>query len=223
MVFWSAIVLALALSLDGLGVGFTYGLRKIKIPISSLMTIAVCSMLAMGISMFAGHGINSLVNGINTSGLGAIIIIGVGIWQIIQAFVRKPTVEEEEAVPVLSYNIGLVEEDLLFKIYLKPVGLVIQVLRTPAVADMDGSGTINFREALVLGFALAMDAFGAGFGAALAGFSVGVIPGVGISQILLVALGRSIGARAIPQNISKRLAFLPGLVLLTIGTFKLFR
>lgn len=217
---WSAIVLALALSLDGLGVGLAYGIRKITIPLGSLVTIAVCSMLAMSMSMLAGHGIISLAGGFKTSTLGAIILICVGGWQVSQAVLRKAE-PEEEAVPALSFNTGMVKEDLLFKINLKPVGLVIQVLRTPAVADMDGSGAINFREALLLGLALNLDAFGAGFGAALAGFSLGIIPGVALCQLLMVSTGRRLGEEVIPASISKRFAFLPGIVLILIGIFKL--
>ncbi|HWJ02495.1 MAG TPA: sporulation membrane protein YtaF [Verrucomicrobiae bacterium] len=221
MLFWSGIVLMLALSLDGFGVGFAYGLRNIRIPFSSLLTVASCSMLAMGLSMFAGHGFDSLIQGFDTSAFGAVILTVVGIWQVAQGLRQKQETEEEEAVPAISYNTSL-QQDLLFKIYLKPMGLVIQVLRTPAVADMDGSGAINFREALVLGFALALDSFGAGFGAALTGFSLALIPGVALGQLLLVSLGRKIGKQLIPKQIGQRFTLVPGVVLILMGIFKLF-
>ena len=38
-------------------------------------------------------------------------------------------------------------------------------------ADIDKSGVINGIEAVLLGFALSIDAFGAGIGAAILGFS----------------------------------------------------
>ncbi len=217
--FWSGVVLAFALSLDGLGVGLAYGIRKIRIPLGSLLTIAVCSMLAMTFSMLVGHGVINLTNGIETSRIGAVILVGVGVWQVAQATLRKPG-PEDEAVPALSYNLGAVEEDLLFNIYIRPMGLVIRVLRTPAVADMDGSGAINFREALLLGLALNLDAFGAGFGAALAGFSTWVVPGVAFCQLLMVSLGGVLGHKFIPLSLSKRFALLPGIVLILIGIFK---
>ncbi len=214
---WSAMVLAIALSLDGLGVGVAYGIRKIRIPFSSLLIIATCSVLAMSISMLAGHSVVALTSS-GTSQIGAVIIIAVGLWQLYHSYKNREEVEDE-AVPALSYHMT-VEEDLVFKISLKPVGLVIQVLRTPAVADMDGSGGINKREALVLGFALAMDAFGAGFGAALAGFSLAVIPLVALSQILMVTAGRTLTANLIPLHICRKVAFLPGIVLILIGMLK---
>jgi putative sporulation protein YtaF len=215
---WSALVLAVALSLDGLGVGVAYGIRKIRTPLSSLLIIATCSIIAMSISMLAGHSLVDIA-GINTSQIGAVIIIGVGLWQLYQSYIHR-TEEEGEAVPALSYNLGVQEEDLLFKISLKPMGLVIRVLRTPAVADMDGSGAISSREAFILGFALAIDAFGAGFGAALAGFSLSVIPLVALSQILMVSIGRTLSANLIPLHICKKVAFLPGIVLILIGVLK---
>ena len=40
-----SILLALAVSLDSFSVGFTYGLRKMRIPFKSIMIIACCSAL----------------------------------------------------------------------------------------------------------------------------------------------------------------------------------
>ena len=56
-------------------------------------------------------------------------------------------------------------------IELKRIGIVIQILRTPQMADVDRSGIISASEALLLGIALSLDSFGAGLGAAMIGFS----------------------------------------------------
>lgn len=40
---FSLLLLAFALSLDGFGVGITYGLRKMKIPLLSVLIISLCS------------------------------------------------------------------------------------------------------------------------------------------------------------------------------------
>ncbi|HEX3015432.1 MAG TPA: sporulation membrane protein YtaF [Desulfobacteria bacterium] len=221
--FWSALVLAVALSLDGFGVGAAYGMRKIKITAGPLMTIALCSMLAMTVSMLAGHGIVRFTGGFKTAALGAIILIAIGLWQIVQGImsVLHKTDVEEEAIPVFGPSATAVPEHLVFSINLRPVGLAIQVLRTPTVADMDGSGTLNFREALLLGLALNLDAFGAGFGAALAGFPLLIIPGVALCQIAMVSLGRTLSARVIPETVTKRFMFLPGIVIVLIGILRL--
>ena len=50
---WLIIALAFAVSLDSFGVGTTYGLRKIRIPLVSTVIIAGCSgaVLSMGMCM----------------------------------------------------------------------------------------------------------------------------------------------------------------------------
>ena len=52
---FSIILLALAVSLDSFSVGFTYGLRKMRIPFKSIAIIACCSALTLTISMLIGH------------------------------------------------------------------------------------------------------------------------------------------------------------------------
>ena len=50
----SLILLAFAVSLDGFGVGVTYGLRRIRIPVLSVVIIALCSGIVVWVSMQIG-------------------------------------------------------------------------------------------------------------------------------------------------------------------------
>ena len=58
---------------------------------------------------------------------------------------------------------------------IRPLGLVVKILREPTVADTDTSGMIDIKEALLLGSALALDALGAGLGAAATGYNLSLI------------------------------------------------
>lgn len=49
----SMFVLAFALSLDSFGVGMTYGLRRVRIPIFSIVIISICSGMFIWLSMQA--------------------------------------------------------------------------------------------------------------------------------------------------------------------------
>lgn len=61
-------------------------------------------------------------------------------------------------------------------------------------ADIDKSGVINGIEAVLLGFALSIDAFGAGIGAAILGFSPIVMSiAVAIMSSLFVSIGINAG------------------------------
>ncbi len=50
----SILLLAMAVSLDSCGVGMTYGMRNVAIPLRSIMIIAACSALSFAIGMFTG-------------------------------------------------------------------------------------------------------------------------------------------------------------------------
>ena len=52
---FSLVLLALAVSLDSFSVGFTYGLRKMRIPFKSILIIACCSAVTLMIAMLIGH------------------------------------------------------------------------------------------------------------------------------------------------------------------------
>jgi len=53
--FLAMILLALAVSLDGLGVGLSYGLRRIRLPWTSLVLVSLVSVTASFLSMVTGH------------------------------------------------------------------------------------------------------------------------------------------------------------------------
>jgi putative sporulation protein YtaF len=199
--FLSVAAFAVALSLDGFGVGVAYGMRKIKIPILSLVVISLTSSIAIGISMLFGHLVAKYISIKAAEIVGALILISVGAWIVIQIRSKKDTVSKE-----------------LLNLRIKPLGLVIHILREPTIADFDKSGIISIKEALILGFALAMDSLGAGFGAAMAGFKpLLTIPVVGMAKFFLVNLGVYTGRNCVSNWLGERTAGLPGWVLILLG------
>jgi putative sporulation protein YtaF len=140
------ILFALALSLDGFGVGLSYGMRGIKIPFFPFVIICLSSAIAVSLSMFMGSLATKIIPPDFASTLGGVIMITVGVYISNQNFI-----------------LNIIPDYKSYKIQLKNMGLVINILKEPAEADMDKSGIIDRKEAIVLGIALAMDAFGAGF------------------------------------------------------------
>ena len=60
---WLQIIfLAFAVSIDGFGVGLTFGMRKMKIPLKSIAVISFCSALSLGIAMVIGQFISQLIS-----------------------------------------------------------------------------------------------------------------------------------------------------------------
>jgi putative sporulation protein YtaF len=215
-----AILMAVALSLDGLGVGLAYGLRRIRIPMSSLIAIAMCTVFAMGISMLFGSWVTLWLKFIPARSLGATILLTLGVFQLARAIWNRNREIFPQAVPAIAVVTQKPVLEPVFRFQLSLFGLVIQVLKTPDIADVDGSGGISLRESLLLGSALAMDAFASGIGAAMAGMTLSVIGIVALTQIMMLRLGQQMAGK-IPESWTAKAEYLPGTVLILVGLGKL--
>lgn len=188
-------MLAVAVSLDSFGVGLTYGLRRIKIPLVSLFFIGLCSAVSVLLAMAMGSGVAVWLSPHVAEMLGALILIGLGVWALVQTY--RPKCETE------SVDLNA-------------------ILKDPARADMDRSGTVIGKEAFLLGFALALDAFAAGVGAALIGFSpLGLAGSVAVMGALFVFLGMKCGYLSSKVVWLQRLSFVPGIMLILLGIARL--
>ncbi|MFK7697097.1 sporulation membrane protein YtaF [Paenibacillus sp. HJGM_3] len=225
----SLCLLALAVSLDGFGVGVTYGLRRIRIPVLSIVIISGCSGFIFWIAMQLGAFVSQFLSPRAATSIGALILIGIGVWAILQ-IVRnqQPDADSEgagEQVPVTVTEVTKNEGDQVKTIVViewKRLGLVIQILRKPSLADMDRSGIISASEAVLLGIALSLDAFGAGIGAAFIGFSSLMTAFViACSSGLFIATGLRVGMLYANRAWMKKLSFLPGFLLILMGLMKL--
>jgi len=224
--FISLLVLGLAVSLDGFGVGITYGLRKIRIPLWSMFVIALCSATMIFIAVLVGQMFSQFLSEQFAAYIGAIILIGVG------AFALYNIRNQKEQEPVTAQGIVQAEElqetqepkaKTVLELELKKIGLVIQILRTPSSADVDRSGDISIKEALVLGLALSMDGFGAGIGASLVGFHpLQTALTIAIMTLLFLYSGMRVGMRFADAGILRNMVYVPGVMLILIGISKFF-
>lgn len=217
----SLCLLALAVSLDGFGVGAMYGIRKIRISLLSIGIISVFSGVVIYASMQIGMLISGWISPTVASVTGALILIGIGIWAMVQMAMQGQP--EEELVPIKGKPNDTMTEHPILQIQLKRLGLVIQILKTPSVADVDHSGSISPQEAALLGIALSLDAFGAGIGAALIGFSPVITSAfIALASGTFIASGLKAGFLFSDVRRIKRFTFLPGCILIIMGIIKLF-
>lgn len=211
------LILAFAVSLDSFTVGITYGIRKVKIPHISIIIITLASAIMILLSMQIGVMLSQVVSPYIAKLLGSIILIIIGVWVIIQVLRNKnKNSEYTEKVIIRPRNKEIYIE-------FKKIGLVIQILKTPMKADIDHSGIISPIEAVLLGIALSLDAFGAGLGAALVGFrplgTALLIAGMSGSFIIL---GLKTGFILSKYKRIKNLGILPGLIMIIVGVVKIF-
>lgn len=203
------VILSIALSMDGFGVGVTLGMRGMKLPFKSIVVISICSAISLGIAMLIGEFISQHISQGAAEKTGGVILILLGIWLVVQFF-KKETIETQST------------EKMIFNFEIKSLGVVIHILQKPTDVDFDKSGTINGVEALVLGVALSLDAFGAGIGAAMIGISPVILAvAIGCMSSVFIWSGLQSGRVLSKSKLVKQLAFLPGMLLIMIGMFKL--
>ncbi|WP_369902321.1 sporulation membrane protein YtaF [Bacillus manliponensis] len=207
--YFSIILLAFTLSLDSCSVGLTYGLRNVRIPLKSIVVIGICSAMVMLISMGIGHMISQVFSPVFATRIGGVVLVGIGVWVLYQFFQGDKKEVPQHKEKVWNFEIA-------------SLGLVIQILRKPTVADFDKSGTISGMEAFMLGMALSLDSFGAGIGASLLGFSPIVMAGlVAVMSTLFLFVGMKLGAILSNMRWLQKFTFVPGILLIIIGIWKM--
>ncbi|MYL60018.1 sporulation membrane protein YtaF [Virgibacillus halodenitrificans] len=195
MLFYTGLLLlVIAVSLDGFGVGITYGMRNIRVPFPALFIIMLCSGVIVVISMTIGNVISSWFTPTAAKFLGGSILVALGLFSLWNSIGRK-NVEKDTNKNILT-----------------------TVLSTPDSADLDQSGTISTGEAFLLGAALALDALGAGIGASMLGYSP-VITAFLIACMSGIFLfsGIRVGIILAKNEKLRRMAVIPPVLLITIG------
>ncbi|MGG2095156.1 sporulation membrane protein YtaF [Bacillus sp. S13(2024)] len=207
--YFSLILLAFTLSLDSCSVGLTYGLRNVRILLKSIIVIGICSAAVMILSMGIGHMIAQVFSPVLAKRIGGLVLVAIGAWVVYQFFQS----DKKEEAP---------QEEKVWNLEIASLGLVIQILRKPTVADFDKSGTISGVEALLLGMALSLDSFGAGIGASLLGYSPLMMAGlVAVMSSLFLFAGMKIGTALSNMQWLQKFTFLPGILLIIIGIWKM--
>lgn len=218
----SLIFFALALNIDAIGVGIAYGIRRIKLPLTSMLIICSVSMSAISLSMMAGQVIVRFIPPAFTQHIGGVILLGIGTFTIYQYYRQKkycPLREEEKQPDVRPPEDQHSPKPVL---QMKFLGLVIHVLKEPHLADIDVSGLISPKEALLLGVSLSMDALGAGIAISLLGYKIITTAlCLGICQMISTYLGLSAGRGLSGSFLSRQIAVLPGLILIVLGMIKM--
>jgi len=191
------LLISLASNLDNLGVGLAYGVRRIRIPLLPNLLIAGCGMLATYLTVWAGGMVARFLPVHLANVIGAVMIIGVGLW------VMKPKAPAS-AKPVRTHSVlGLLDE--------------------PEQADLDQSGVISLKESIWLGVALSINNVTNGFSAGL--WTLGPFPtalGSGLFSYLTLWGGALIGSRYAAQWLGEKASVVAGLLLILIGVHQLF-
>ncbi|WHY84540.1 sporulation membrane protein YtaF [Neobacillus novalis] len=174
------IILAFAVSssIDNLGVGISYGIRKIHIRLGPNILIGIICFLMSIAGISFGLWLSKILPGILPVIFGAVLLFIIGIRIILLAKPRK------------SNALKVKNEDG------EQPNSIKGILRNPEIADTDKSGEIGWGEAIILGIALSANALTNGLGAGLLGLSpLAISLTAAIGSIVSVWAGVNLGAK----------------------------
>ncbi|SDL07158.1 sporulation membrane protein YtaF [Natronincola ferrireducens] len=209
---FEGLLIAIAISMDSLSVGIAYGIKNIRVPLRSLVILDLISVSLLSVGFFAGNLLTRLVPQIAMDLVGAGILIVIGLWFTIQGWLNykypKEKVQEPTSIAVISIN---------------SLGIAINVLRDPSKVDLDISGVIDTKEAILLGIALAIDSLAIGIAVSLSSISIILFTLLLVAIVNLVFLlsGICIGKKYIVSKLKETTSFIPGCILIVLAITRL--
>ena len=200
-VFLSALLYSLSSNLDNLVIGIAYGVKKIKIGLISNLIIATVTSIGTLISMSVGKFISGFLPTSLTNMLGAVIIMLLGLYFLIQSILKLIT---------KSYSNSLALKN------------VDEIMDYAEKSDSDNSGTLNIKEAFVVSLGLMLNNLGTGLAASITGVNVSItVICTFILSIALLMLGKSIGHNILGSICGKYAPLISGVLLIILGIFEL--
>ncbi|OOM75227.1 manganese efflux pump [Clostridium sp. BL-8] len=198
----SSLLFSLSSNLDNVVVGTAYGLKKIKIGLIANLTIAIITstgtFLSMSIGVYVSKFLPSYIS--NSLGAGTIIILG-------GYFVTESLIK-------LKYNKNSKE------LALKDIDDMIEYAEK---SDLDNSGDIDIKEAILVAFALTFNNLGTGVAASITGVSIQfTVAFTFILSILTIKLGEAIGNNVLGTFLGKYGPLISGILLIILGIIEFF-
>lgn len=186
-------------------------MRKVHVPFVALGVIMLCSGLIVLLSMTIGNMLSAIISPNIAKIIGGGILILIGLFALFNILRSHDDLDYSATVKVNKPK----PHFQTFK----------TVLTRPVKADLDRSGNISINEALLLGIALALDAFGAGLGASMLGYSPLLTTClIALMSGLFVYSGIQVGLLLSKNKQLQRMTFVPPILLIALGLINiLFR
>ncbi len=202
----SSILLAFIASLDSLIIGLAYGVKKIKISIAVNSFIAIIVTLGTFLSMYLGLLLCKILNKDIPTLLGAVLLIIVSLWMMIDYFIKK---RKHKNISSYSTDVSdyLDYDDIIAK---------------DKTADIDGSGAIELKEAVGLSVALSLNNFALGFGASMSGISIPITTSFTfIFSVFMVLIGLKLGNRIFSKIFGKAAPLFSAFIIALMGIYQI--
>ena len=213
MNIFTVLIFAVALSIDALGIGLSYGIRKIKISVLAKAIICGISVLFTEVALLIGSAALYMLPAEVSRFIGSGMLVLLGLFIIFEAIFKKEKNEERCSKEKIS------------SFSLKHIGITIKIIKDPVLCDFNKSANIDPLEAVYLGVALSIDSFGVGIGSAATGVNSIFIPiFVGAFQILFLCIGCFLGKKIYKNSRmdSKVFVLISGVLIIALAIVRAF-
>lgn len=214
----TAALFALGLNLDSFGAGMSYGARDVTLPGSSMILISLISGASIMVSIQLGqHLLGGHLSLELLRRLGGLLLLALGVRIFCQESKKHKKWSISKLLPLQKDRLRL------YLSYWRTLFKLLPMMRLKRQSDnINHPGNISLVETLILGAALAMDAFTAGLAVPMLGLnSLFIILAVSAGQLVLILTGSLAGKRFGLWNSNYHLSILPGYILLVLGISKL--
>jgi len=192
-----ALSFSLSSNLDNVVIGIAYGIKKVKIGIIANLIIAIVTSTATFLSMLVGSYISKLLTHSIANGLGAIVIIILGLYFVTQSIIK------------------LVNNTKSKELALKDITDMIEYAEK---SDLDSSGDISMNEALLIALGLTFNNLGTGIAASITGVSIPItVLSTFILSILAIIFGVTAGNHVLGKILGKYAPLFSGILLILLG------
>lgn len=232
--FFNSLILAISSSVDALGIGITYGIKKTKIILFAKIILFTISFTITMLSLWFGDILKNFLSYELAKFIGSFILICMGCFIFFQALKKdfsKDCFDDIDNNYKINSGInsgidsGIDSEIKIYSFFIKFLGITIKIIKNPNSSDLDSSNYIDSKEAIFLGIALSLDCIGIGVGGSIVGINPILFPFLVSSlQLLFLNLGIVFGKKIdkianFPDNLW---AIISGLLLCIIGVIKFF-
>lgn len=203
------LLLLIAISIDSLVIGITYGMKKIHIPVSSIITINIICTVVLFISMLLGKLFKFILPNNISNLLSFFILLSLGVYYIIQGTTKNISNSERNLNKIIEIKISSIR-------------IVVDIAVDCTKADLNKSGDLDILESIYLGIALSIDALGIGIGSAMSSNNI-IMTTIYffILNIIMLYTGLIFGKKVVTKS-DIELSWLSGIILIVLAITKLF-
>jgi putative sporulation protein YtaF len=207
----SIILLNISSSFDNYGVGVSYGLRKLCIPLSLNLFIAFLNSSGTLFSMLFSKELSTFLKPATAGSIGSFLLIGIGFSIIFMDLRKKET--ERSPSPASPDNTSVRKKTLFSGIY--------SFIDDPFAAGIFCSGRVKIKEGVILSTALTLSNISTGFAAGMLGFSLTLTTAAAfIFNVLALYTGEKTGHYSSARIIKGLSGIISGLLLIFIGLYE---